>query len=99
MKITLMKFGAEWCGPCVALAKRGTLEKFQKAHPDVRVEVHDDNETGSSAWERLSDKWNVKSIPVLIWLARGEELFRSSDVTAAGIEKQYQQAVRKAENG
>lgn len=95
MKITLMKVGAAWCSPCLALAKKQTLEKFSDAHPDVRLEVHDDTESGGNkAWERFADKWNVKNLPTLIWVAGGEELFRSSDVSVAGIEKQYQKALR-----
>ena len=92
MKIILQKWGAEWCGPCVALARKGTLDRFQKEHPEVRVEIHDDNETGSKAWEKKADALNIKNLPTLVWLAGGEELFRSGDVSAAGIEKQFLRA-------
>jgi len=95
MKLKLMKVGAAWCGPCNALAKRGTLEKFAEAHPDVKLEVHDDSENGSKRWEEFADKWNVKNIPVLIWVAGDEELFRSEDVTLAGMEKQYKKALAR----
>lgn len=95
MKITLIKVGAGWCGPCDALAKKQTLEKFADKHPEVKVERHDDTEEGGNKrWEAFADKWNVKSVPVLIWVAGGEELFRSSDVSAAGIEAQYKRALK-----
>lgn len=97
MKITLMKVGAAYCSPCISLEKRGTLEKFAALHPDVKVEVHDDNEYGDSkAWEKLADKWNIKGVPVLIWVAGGEELFRSFDVSAKSIDAQYAKALKKA---
>jgi thiol-disulfide isomerase/thioredoxin len=98
VKLTLMKVGAGWCGPCQAMAKRGTLEKFAKAHPEVKVEVHDDTEAGGSRrWEAFADKWQIKSVPTLIWLARGEELLRSNDVTMDAIEKQFKRAAALAE--
>ncbi len=98
MKLTLMKVGAAWCGPCQALERRGTLTKFAKEHPDVTVQQHDDTEAGgSSRWEAFADKHRVKNIPVLIWMARGEELFRSEDVSAAGIEAQYRRALKAVE--
>lgn len=92
MKIVLMKFGARWCGPCQDLAEAKTLEKFAKAHPEVRVEKHDDTNAGSAKWEALTDEYKVKNIPVLIWVAGGEVLFRSEDVSPAGIERQLARA-------
>ena len=94
MKLTLMKFGAKWCGPCAALAKAKTLEKFAAAHPEVKVERHDDTLHGTDAWNDLADEWGVKNVPTLIWVADGKVLFRSSDVSPAGIEKQLARAVR-----
>lgn len=96
-KLTLMKVGAAWCGPCATLARRGTLEKFGAAHPDVKVEVHDDTETGSKRWEAFADEWSVKSVPTLIWTYDGKELLRSSDTAMAQIEAQYEKALRKVE--
>lgn len=96
-KLTLMKIGAAWCPPCQAMAKRGTLEKFAAEHPDVKVSVHDDTETNSKAWEAFADKWNVKSVPTLIWLYDGDELLRSSETSAAAIKEQYTKALRKVE--
>ncbi len=95
MKIVVQKWGAAWCPPCIALAKKETLEKFAAKHPEeVKVEIHDDAESGSAAWEKKADKMNIKNLPTLVWMFAGEELFRSSDVSAAGIEKQFARAVK-----
>jgi thiol-disulfide isomerase/thioredoxin len=102
MKLKLVKVGAAWCGPCHTLAKRGTLEKFEAKHPDVKVEVHDDPSedgeptAGTKRWESYADSLNVKSLPTLVWFHGTEELLRSSDVSAAGIEAQYARALKKA---
>lgn len=97
MKLTLMKFGAAWCPPCREMLRRGTLEKFAEKHPEVKVVVHDDTEEGSKAYEKLANRWGIKNVPTLIWMHGGEELFRSSDVSARGIEAQFEKAVRKVE--
>lgn len=94
MKLTLMKFGAKWCGPCQALAKAKTLEKFAAAHPEVKVERHDDSSAGSEAWSDLADQWGVKALPTLVWVAGEKVLFRSSDVSPGGIERQLARALK-----
>lgn len=97
MKIKLLKVGAAWCGPCQALARNRTLEKFAEKHEGVTIEVHDDSMNGSAVFEKFANKWNVKSLPTLIWLYRDEELLRSGDVSARGIAEQYEKAIRKVE--
>lgn len=94
-KLTLMKFGAKWCGPCVELKKARTLEDFADAHPDVKVEVHDDSMKGSAKWDALAEEWKINNIPVLIWTDGEKELLRSESVSANAIEKQYRRALEK----
>ncbi len=94
MKLVLMKFGAKWCGGCQDLAKAKTLEKFAKAHPEVKVELHDDTNAGSDAWSDRADEMKVKELPTLVWLAGGEVLFRSTDVSPEGIERQLKRALK-----
>jgi len=78
------------------MSKARTLERFAKLHPEVEVQRHDDSANGSQDWERKADAAKVKNLPTLIWLADGRELFRSSDVRPAAIERQYQRALKEA---
>lgn len=96
MKITLQKWGAGWCPGCEDLKRAKTLEKFAKLHPEVDVQRHDDAVNGSKAWEQKADAAKVKSLPTLIWLAGGKELFRSGDVRPGAIERQYERALKAA---
>lgn len=96
MKLVLSKWGATWCPPCRAADKAQTFEKFGAKHPDVRVEVHNDTEAGSKAFARKADEMEIKNLPTVVWMYDGEELFRSEDVSARGLEAQYEKAVKKA---
>ncbi len=96
MKLTLLKIGAAWCPGCKALDRAGTLNKFAARHPEVKVEQHDDTQTGSKVFEKFAAKWNVKSIPVLIFTAGGEELVRTEDVSITGMEKAFEKALKRA---
>lgn len=96
MKLKLEKWGGAWCPSCESLRKRETLEKFAAKYPDVTVSVHDDTENGSEVWSRKADARGIKHIPTLVWVANGEVLFKSNDVTLAGIEAQYAKALKKA---
>lgn len=91
-KITLQKWGARWCGPCVELAKAKTLDKFKRAHPEVKVEIHDDSAKGSAAWGERADEMKIKNLPTLVWLHGDEELFRTSDVRPEALERQLERA-------
>ena len=57
MNVKLLKFGAEWCGPCGVMDKR--LENFDKCEL-IKYSVDDDEN------EELVDKYNIRNIPVLI---------------------------------
>lgn len=96
MKIVLKKFGAQWCPPCRAMERAGTLDKFSAKHPDVRVELHDDTEQGTKRWEAMADQYKIRNVPTIIWFYDGEELLRSSDVSLTAIESQYARAAKKA---
>ncbi len=97
MKIVLQKWGAVWCPPCIAADKAKTFEKFKAKHPEVSVQVHNDTENGSAAFQRKADAAGIKNLPTVVWLAGGEELFRSNDVGIRSLEEQYAKALKKAE--
>lgn len=96
MKLKLVKLGAAWCPPCKAMARAQTLEKFADKHPDVKIEVHDDTESGSTRWEAIANKYDVKSVPTIIWLYDDQEVLRSNDVSATAIKEQYEKAKKRA---
>ncbi len=98
MKLTLKFVTATgWCPACKAADRAGTIDKFADKHPELKVEQHNDSSDGSgnATWDRLANKWDVKNVPSVIWIAGGEELFRTSDVSARGLEAQYEKALRK----
>lgn len=64
MNIKLLKFGAEWCGPCNVMNKR--LDGFDKCEL-IKYEV--DNEEN----EGLVDKYSIRNIPVLILVDADED--------------------------
>ena len=40
-KITLIKFGAEWCAACHSMVKAKVFEKFKEKHPEVDIKLYD----------------------------------------------------------
>lgn len=96
MKINLQKWGAVWCQPCIDLSKRKTLEKFQAAHPEVKVSIHDDTEKGSVKWDKRAEELGVKNLPTLVWMYGDQVLLKSEDVRGQAIEEQYMKAYKKA---
>lgn len=69
----LLDFYADWCGPCQML--KPTIEKFEKAHPEVKVTSVNIDED-----EELAEKYGVSGIPCLVVLKDGEEVRREVGV-------------------
>ena len=53
----VLKFGAEWCGPCRTLDQK--LENFTECEV-VKYDVSDDEN------EELVEKYNIRNIPVTL---------------------------------
>lgn len=69
----VIKFSAEWCGPCRAMKPQ--FEKFQESVKDTGVEVID---ADVDKEHELAEKYGVRSIPYTVFVKDGkiEESFR-----------------------
>lgn len=66
----LLKFSANWCGPCKVM--KPAWEAVKLKFPDVIFEEVDIENDQLS----LSNKYNVSSIPTIIFLKNGVETLR-----------------------
>ena len=74
-KVQVLDFYAEWCGPCKAMGP--AIEALMTEHniegSDVEIKkVNVDNEP------ELTQKYNIRGIPTLIFLKDGEEASKMS---------------------
>lgn len=70
--LTVVKFGAEWCGPCKMM--NTTIETIENEFNKVNfVEV--DVEEGSN--DDIVSRFNIRNIPVLIFMKNGDTLSKS----------------------
>ena len=70
--MTVIKFSAEWCGPCKAMAP--LFEKASKAYPDIRF-IDSDVEDNPD----MAEKYHIRNVPTFIVTGKdGEELVRRS---------------------
>jgi len=64
----LLKFKAEWCGPCKIMSP--VVEKIAEKY-DLKVVEIDADEN----FKKL-ERWNVQTIPTVLLVHRGEEIGR-----------------------
>ena len=74
-KVQVLDFYAEWCGPCSAMGP--AIEALMTEHniegSDVEIKkVNVDNEP------ELTQKYNIRGLPTLIFLKDGEEASKMS---------------------
>lgn len=68
IKMKLIDFYADWCGPCKVLSKN--LDKFKEQHPDIEIKKIDVEEN-----EDEVTKYKVRNLPTLV-LIDGDEVIK-----------------------
>lgn len=71
-KLTVVKFSAEWCGPCRQLAN--TIESIENNYDNVNFIEIDVDDTNN---DEIVSNYNIRNIPVLIFIKNDEVLERS----------------------
>jgi thioredoxin 1 len=66
----LVDFFATWCGPCSMLSP--LVEKLATDHPEIEVVKVDVDQA-----EELAARYNVSSIPTLIYFEKGQAIRQS----------------------
>lgn len=64
-KLVMVDFWADWCGPCKMLSP--VVEQIERERPDIKVCKINIDEEGE-----LALKYNVMSIPTLIFFKNGQ---------------------------
>lgn len=105
-KITLIKFGGDFCSPCKALDRAKTLEKLVARHPNVTIVKHNvaDKEgmtpPGSEyeKGEKLAQIYGVNGLPTLVFEdANQHELGRfEGGIRLDELEELYQKSALRA---
>lgn len=95
-KIKLLVFSSKGCINCVQMKKRKVVDLFAKDNEQVEVEEVD---TDSEEGDTLADKYNVMSLPTLVFEytdAPGAELLRQEGaVTLQQLGALYERALAK----
>jgi len=103
VKMRVLKFGSNECGPCRELARRKTMEVFANKHPDVELIVHNSKtmEDEKDPANQAMDEYEIKALPTVVFeTPEGEELFRDAGaITLAALEEMYEEAIEALEEG
>lgn len=74
-KITVIYFGAVWCGPCQKLKERLESEEEMDNLNVCYVDIDEDNNI------EINDKYNVKSLPTQIFISlKGDQIIENKRI-------------------
>ena len=74
----ILKFEAEWCGQCKALAP--ILKRVLESHTDITLTTVD-----IETEEETTLKYNIRNLPTLVFIKDDIEVGRTSGVLTADI--------------
>ena len=74
----ILKFEAEWCGQCKALAP--ILKRVLENHTDVTLTTVD-----IETEEETTLKYNIRNLPTLVFIKDNIEVGRTSGVLTANV--------------
>ena len=74
----ILKFEAEWCGQCKALAP--ILKRVLENHTDITLTTVD-----IETEEDTTLKYNIRNLPTLVFTKDGIEVGRTSGVLTANV--------------
>lgn len=88
--VEMIKFGAEWCGPCrmIKPTVNKLMEKYNTDDSEVKITDVDVDKDADAA-----KKYGVRSIPTMVFLKDGKEVIRKVGVLD---EKQIEIAIQEA---
>lgn len=66
----LLKFYADWCGPCKLM--KPVVDKIAEEHDLKLIEINVDEQMN------VANKYGVRAVPTLVLLENGEEIARTS---------------------
>ena len=66
-KVVLLKFGAEWCGPCQMIAPE--LKELADSNPDITVV---DVDIDDPKIDSIKQKYDVQTIPHVVLIVDGK---------------------------
>ena len=74
----ILKFEAEWCGQCKALAP--ILKRILENHTDITLTTVD-----IETEEETTLKYNIRNLPTLVFIKDSIEVGRTSGVLTANV--------------
>jgi thiol-disulfide isomerase/thioredoxin len=84
--VIIIKFGAEWCGPCKKIA--GLVDSWFKQMPDTVQPVIVDVDDCFEVYGYLKSKKRVNGVPVILCYYKGNLTYIPDDTVIGADEKQ-----------